>query len=550
MTRWTSVAALAFAVLGTSARAETIYGYVTRVDSLAEFDVGTMHIVLSKNATCVLELVGIAHGPCNPKAVDVYSNVRLVGKIRSSDGAFLVSKLTIDDFALSPYQMSDGIILEENTILSKGKHGLNRKIWMDGYPITITPQTQIFHEPTDTTFSFGDSGANITAKAKRHSEIPPHLSSATSLRNNFCIVFHSVRTPNSTITATKLQFWPNWVDSKEKQYDKKFSVAIHPPDYSKGIPGTIQYQGAAPIMILPDKVIQDWVSSLGNALIPACQKNLPDTNPTKINFRFYVVHAFPARLGRYFVETGSFESGSFMPENQMLYWDRWSGTFYNKPLVNAMVHNIVAAPDGTVLIPDGVLVELQNSAQLATFLSTAITSVVQRQIYHTFLLRNHYSQFINPFPVEVGAWENEQALRIGIRQMYLAGYDIREAPYAWAVGRDEAAHNPIKLGRPFKGHLWYAAYAFNYISHYYSDVDYSKLKRGEHEYQQFLQELYKADPSLPRPQAQLEPQASTRPRAAAQPAPQSSPAAPTASAPPAASPVAPSSATPAITQAH
>ena len=41
---------------------------------------------------------------------------------------------------------------------------------------------------------------------------------------------------------------------------------------------------------------------------------------------------------------------------------------------------------------------------------------------------------------------------------------------------------------------WYAAYAFNYISQYYKDVDYSKLKRGRKEYQQFLQELRKADP--------------------------------------------------------
>ena len=130
--------------------------------------------------------------------------------------------------------------------------------------------------------------------------------------------------------------------------------------------------------------------------------------------------------------------------------------------------------------------------------------------------------------------------------MYLAGYDIREAPFAWAVAQGKPVNNPM-IGPDHQNLIiphrnpsipWYAAYAFNYISHYYSDVDYSKLKRGEREYQQFLQELYKADPSLPRPQA------------AAQPAPQSSPAAPTASAPPAASPVAPSSATLATTQAH
>ena len=536
LTRWTTVAALAFAVLGTSARAEAIYGYVTRIDSPTEFDVGTIHAVMSKNGICILNIGEHVRSLCDAKSIAVYANVRLIGKARARDKAFVVNKLTIDDFALSPYQMSDGIILEENPILSKGKHGLNRKIWMDGYPITITPQTQVFHEPTDTTFSFGYSGAHIIAKAKRHSKSLPNLSSAAKLRANSCVVFHSVRTPNSTITATKLQFWPNWIDPKEKQYDKKFSVAIHLPDYSKGIPGTIQYQGATPIMILPDKAIQDWVTNLGKTLIPAYQKNLPDSDATKINFHFYVVHTFPANLGKYFVDT----SGGFTPNYQMLYWDRSSSAFYHRPNGSEIVRTVVVDPNGEILIPDRILDELQNSAQLATILSVTITSSIQQQERHA------WPRFF-PYVTDVlsainGYWQTQQVLRLGIRQMYLAGYDIREAPFAWAVARDEVDHNPIQLGRPFKTHFWYAAYAFNYISHYYSDVDYSKLKRGEREYQQFLQELYKADPSLPRPKAQLEPQASTRPQAAAQPA------APTISAQPA--PVAPSSATPAITQAH
>ena len=102
----------------------------------------------------------------------------------------------------------------------------------------------------------------------------------------------------------------------------------------------------------------------------------------------------------------------------------------------------------------------------------------------------------------VSFFRNQQLLRIGIRQMYLTGYDIREAPFAWAVAQGKAVANPvINSKHPDKEIPWYAAYAFNYISQYYKDVDYSKLKRGRAEYQQFLKELYKADPSLPRPKA-------------------------------------------------
>ena len=86
--------------------------------------------------------------------------------------------------------------------------------------------------------------------------------------------------------------------------------------------------------------------------------------------------------------------------------------------------------------------------------------------------------------------------------MFLAGYDIREAPFAWAVAQGKAVANPvINSKHPDKEIPWYAAYAFNYISQHYKAVDYSKLKRGRAEYQQFLHELYEADPSLPQAKA-------------------------------------------------
>ena len=439
----------------------------------------------------------------------------------------------------------DGVVLEETTQLVKNGQGCCGIIWMDGYPIAVTTKTKVLQEPAGSTFSFRYSWSHIAAKAKRHSKSLPNLSSAAKLRANSCVVFHSVRAPNGTMAATKIQFWPNWIDPNEKKYNKKFVVEIHPPNYSKGTPGTIQYQGATPILILPDKAIQDWVSNLGNTLIPTYQKNLPDSDATKINFHFYVTHTFPARLGKYFVET----IGGFIPSYQILYWDRSSRAFYWRPKANEIVRTVVADPNGEILIPDGILDALQNSAQLATLLSIAITSVIQQQERHSW---PHFpGYYTDTYSLINGNWQTRQTLRIGIRQMYLAGYDIREAPYAWAIAQDKPVHNPnINFLNPVLKIPWYAAYAFNYISYYYADVDYSKLKRGEREYQQFLQELYKADPSLPRPQAQLEPQASTRPQAAAQPAPESSPATPTASAPPAASPVAPSAATPAITQAH
>ena len=486
LTKFAAVTAIAFILLGASACAETVYGFVTNIDSPTEFDVGSIHAVISKNAVCVLLSGRRIQSVCNTKTVSVFSNVRLVGK--ENNGIFVVDKFTVYDFALLAHQKNDGIILEENPILSKSTQGLNGNIWMDGYPITITPKTRIISDPEGTIFSFGYDLKYIGAKAQRPSKGLLQVTDASKLGENACVVFHAERTPDGRLIAKDIQFWSNWIDPKEKKYDKKFVMAVHLPDYIKGISGTIQYQGATPIVILPDKDIQDWVTNLGKTLIPAYQKNLLDSDATKITFQFYVVHTFPERFGKYFVETHS-----LMPNYQILYWDKLSRDLYNRPSIDNFVHTIVAAPDGTILIPDEILVELRDSAQLATLLSVAITSIIQRQEYHTWPYFFHYYSYL--LAAMNGPWQTHQALRIGIRQMYLAGYDIREAPFAWAVAQGKPVNNPIINSKhPDQEIPWYAAYAFNYISQYYKDVDYSKLKKGEAEYQQFLDELRKADP--------------------------------------------------------
>jgi hypothetical protein len=88
---------------------------------------------------------------------------------------------------------------------------------------------------------------------------------------------------------------------------------------------------------------------------------------------------------------------------------------------------------------------------------------------------------------------NEEELRLGIRQMYVAGYDIRYAPYAWAVEQGKGIKGPGD--GPAKHMPWYATYGFNAISQLYPDVEYGKLKRGEKEYAAFLKELCRADPA-------------------------------------------------------
>ncbi len=176
--------------------------------------------------------------------------------------------------------------------------------------------------------------------------------------------------------------------------------------------------------------------------------------------------------------------------------------------------DIFVSPNGLVLIPATLLARLHCEAQEAALLSFVITAVLQKQGYQAWpIIMSPGSQWLStglPAPKALlflkfqnniedleyfGALQEEQQLRLGIRTMYLAGFDIREAPFAWSVAQGRAVVNPA-IDELHPGRLvpWYAAYTFNFISHYYSDVDYSKLKRGETEYAQFLDELRKADP--------------------------------------------------------
>ena len=267
-----------------------------------------------------------------------------------------------------------------------------------------------------------------------------------------------------------------------------YIATVRSPDYDKAIPGIIQYAYGDPIQIVPNQKLQEYISRLGMMLVPEYQKSMSANEPTKIKFKFYLVHSFVYMPKSHFISVdGRLPKG--LRESDR---DR-----YNSPKPHALVKTVIAMPTGVTLIPDVALIHVNNQAQLAALLFYAITSILQKQAY-----------FGSPFTLPMSdsdVWgnyyssrdENEQLLRNGIRQMYLAGYDIREAPFAWAVAQGKPATNPvIDSKNPGEEIPWYAAYAFNYISQYYKDVDYSKLKRGDAEYQQFLRELHKADPSL------------------------------------------------------
>ena len=524
--------------LGASvAFAETADGYVTNLYSPTAFEVGAVRVALDAHTACreqrTLPLFvntpgfgttlppsasawqhrgfgGIAAtpAPCSKLELAVGTHVRLEGD-RGSTEYFRAAELTTYK-AGSLRKVNGAALLQEAPHLVDGPQGWHGTLWVNGYAIAITPNTRLLSAPAGTRLGYRMSFGSQTMVF--HPKLPvgrsPIPFTSSLLAANTWVSYHAVRAADGTVTASRVRFWTNQVDAGEKGYLERFHAEVFPPDYSKHLAGSIRF--AQTIEIIPDQATQNSVSELGRDLVPQYQKDLPSADPTKIDFRFYVVRPFIAQPKTMLVDTDgllpTYKRGPLGLGLRVIHG-------FNSPTANTTVEDVVALPNGLILIPDTALARLRDKAQLAALLSCAISSVLQKQAYMALPITvSRFTTLGRPLgnpdfapAIQVFAiWQNEQVLRLGIRSMQQAGYDIREAPFAWSVARGEPLNNPVvassasELKKGKQAVPWYASYAMNILSRDYAAADYSKLKTGEAEYAKLRDELYKAAPDLRR----------------------------------------------------
>jgi hypothetical protein len=509
---------LSFVALATSLFAEAVNGFVTRIDSSREIEIDAMHVLLTPKTACSVEVLD-GNGrwskakplsPCTPQKLAIGSRIRLAGHL-TKDGKLIADRLEIRKGYQEPCPLcllvflrrtypvpralKESALAEEAPALTRRKQIWDGTWWVDGYRISVNSRTHMLYAP------------NFNALRER--SVRHLVNSETGdpvLIGNPSTEFQEVRSPcllspntrvyyqasdgiGSSLLARWMLLWPNQAEPGEGQFLSMYAHKVRLPDYEASLAGSVLFSHGGPIQIVPDRGAQEYISRLGSMLIPGYQRDMTSANPDKINFRFYVVRPFVYARHSYFVAIDG-----RVPDNA---YKDLSGERFNAPVPGTLVTSVIAIPDGTILVPDVVLARMENQAQTMALLSYAITSVLQKQAFHAWSITkpHHIGSTTDDL---LSYWlrnRDEQLLRIGIRQMYLAGYDIREAPFAWALAAGKPAVNPIVDSKhPDREIPWYAAYAFNYISRFYSDVDYSKLKRGRAEYAQFLKELRQADP--------------------------------------------------------
>lgn len=181
-----------------------------------------------------------------------------------------------------------------------------------------------------------------------------------------------------------------------------------------------------------DRVMQEVVQRVGQSLIPACQKNLPQNDPQKINFQFYVVD--------------------------------------DKDLFQAM-----GSPHGIVIIPSQVVSDMQTDDQIAAVLAQGVAEALEWQVLPKAhnpagpeLMDLANIPNMSPLPAAVlmsvglymelhgnypSHFDPYQTTRVSLSLMHDAGYDVMQAPFAWKLlGLEQAQGfgiNPATVGKTY-----------------------------------------------------------------------------------------------------
>ena len=250
------------------------------------------------------------------------------------------------------------------------------------------------------------------------------MQSVEQVDANTWIEYKGKMRSDGVVLASRAKLIPNILNHRDERFRTKLrydpALAATAPTQSSL---SIAMTGLDVKRIPPssDPASQERVERIGNRLIPSYQKQLPNTDPTKLNFHFFVV-------------------------------DRNVGEFP------------VPLPDGTILVPHSMVQRVPDDGQLAVLLADAVASLLERQKLRTEtavrMIGGGESVTSAAYvllggTVGLAAWtadervhlreEMKQSNRVSLVLLHDAGYDVSQAPLVWwALSTDK----PISQTQP------------------------------------------------------------------------------------------------------
>jgi len=349
-------------------------------------------------------------------------------------------------------------LLETLPKLANNDSGWTGVINVDGERITVSPATTVTQKPN---------------RAERKSVLLNGASDVLKFSPDFLnldtfVRYEGIRQSDGSIMAQSLEFEHAEIENGEARMRRRFVPAVINPDYASGQPGELEmYRNT--YKILPNQEAQEYINRLGNSLVPAHQKELPDNSPLKIPFRFYLV-----------------EKDSF---------------------------NALTYPSGVVIVYSGVFDVLENEAELAFALSHEISHAIER---HTWQQQEYFRNELialrargvfvpdrlllanlraSGFSSQYARSLENQADRVGLEWMLAAGYDIREAPESWKAVAEKMRDAANPYWSSGENYTARRSYLMAELRNHYGDVNYSKLKKDSDEFHRvasIIQEFEKA----------------------------------------------------------
>jgi hypothetical protein len=366
-----------------------VAGFVTRATSPGDFDVNGIRIRCGNETNSSVVKAGKALGApgCPQTTPYVGQGATVKGKFRKKDQSLNAREIELSPRSITLSQVSGSAVIDAPPHLaSVPPESSSLRVRADGYRILIPGKALIVWEAPLHSFADVKAGDWIHYEGRQRAD--------------------------GMVVADKVSIGQLVVSRGEEKFRTKRDF-----DPSK-VPASAK-QSAASMTFLgvnlkrfppyDDPLMQARVNDIGDKLVPAYERDLPDSAAAKIHFRFQVISTKKFR-------------------------------------------DALASSSGVILVPQQVVARMQNDAQLATVLADNIAAVLERQDYRDLpaartlgagmLAADAAGFFVPGVGLMAPALDyggsgamrvkaEEQSGRVALGLLHDAGYNIDQAPVAW-----------------------------------------------------------------------------------------------------------------------
>ena len=241
--------------------------------------------------------------------------------------------------------------------------------------------------------------------------VPP-LTSASPLHTNLWIKYRGEQTADGIVLVREAEVRENVVAASEdrlRQKNEYDPAAVDPDSHQSATSKLFRGLQISQIPPWPDSAMQERIERIGRSLIPAYQRALPESDPTKLHFRFQVIDE------KHFKDA-------------------------------------ITLPNGIIVVPHQVVERLENDTQVATVLADNIATAIEKQSFRSIPARQRLSAaeiagtaggLLVPGLGLATAVANsrvakhmltvqeQQSGRVSLGYLHDAGFDVSEAAATW-----------------------------------------------------------------------------------------------------------------------